>query len=185
LLYPTLQGIADSAHFNLANQVLTLKNSPILWSNHSELKATTAQISFQDSLLESIQLIEQATFLMQLDTSSYFQQLSGKSMQLVFNSEGKIEEATVEGNAWTIYYPVEENKTDSTVVMKRQGLNRLFAARLIVEFNNQEVSGITYFEKPDGVFFPMDQIPEEEKYIKGFSWNPKKRPTDPKLLMAD
>jgi hypothetical protein len=42
-----------------------------------------------------------------------------------------------------------------------------------------EVSRITFFDKPDGVFFPMDQIDEKERYIRGFSWNPLLRPKDP------
>ena len=31
-----------------------------------------------------------------------------------------------------------------------------------------EVKGITYYDKPDGIFFPMDQIKPEEQFIKNF-----------------
>jgi hypothetical protein len=46
-----------------------------------------------------------------------------------------------------------------------------------------EVKGITYFDKPDGVFYPMDQIKAEEQFIKEFSLNPFLRPKSPNDLI--
>jgi aryl-alcohol dehydrogenase-like predicted oxidoreductase len=43
--------------------------------------------------------------------------------------------------------------------------------------------GITYFDKPDGVFYPMDQIKAEEQFIKEFSLNPFLRPKSPNDLI--
>ena len=65
------------------------------------------------------------------------------------------------GNAWTILYPEEEENKDSLISNKRMGLNRLFASDLKVYLDSGEVTGITYFDKPDGIFFPMDQIKPE------------------------
>lgn len=80
------------------------------------------------------------------------------------------------GNAWTILYPIDEIKTDSTLTKKRLGLNRLYASDLRVYLDSGEVRSITYFDKPDGIFYPMNQIKEEEKFIVGFEWLVAKRP---------
>jgi len=62
------------------------------------------------------------------------------------------------------------------------GLNRLYASDLRVFLDSGEVNSITYFDKPDGVFYPMNQIKEEEKFIVGFNWLVSKRPKRPKNI---
>jgi hypothetical protein len=58
-------------------------------------------------------------------------------------------------------------------------MNRLYASDLVVFLKEGEVDRITYLDKPDGIFYPMDKIDEKEKFIKNFSWNPGKRPRRP------
>ncbi len=74
---------------------------------------------------------------------------------------------------------------DSTIEVQREGLNRLFAERLFVELEKGEVKQITYFDQPDGIFYPMDRIEANEKRIKGFEWNPILRPKNPLDLRRD
>ena len=77
----------------------------------------------------------------------------------------------------------DEEKTDSLVTKKRMGMNRLFASDLRIYLDSGEVCGITYFDKPDGIFYPMDKIRTDEQFIKGFQWNPLLRPKDPISMM--
>ena len=42
-------------------------------------------------------------------------------------------------------------------------MNRLFASELRIYLDSGEVQKITYFDKPDGIFYPIDQIDEKEK----------------------
>jgi hypothetical protein len=113
-----------------------------------------------------------------------YNQLSGKIILGFFN-QGTLVLAKVKGQAWTIFYPVEEKPRDSILVKERVGLNRLYASELHVYLDSGEVSRITFFDKPDGVFFPMDQIDEKERFIRGFSWNPLLRPKDPFSMCFD
>jgi len=48
------------------------------------------------------------------------------------------------------------------------GMNRLFASDLRIYLDSGEVRGVTYFDKPDGIIYTMDEIKAEEKFIKGF-----------------
>ncbi|NBU47452.1 MAG: hypothetical protein EBS34_08445 [Flavobacteriales bacterium] len=50
-------------------------------------------------------------------------------------------------------------------------MNRLYASELRIYLDSGEVQKITYFDKPDGIFYPIDQIDEKEKWISGFQWN--------------
>ena len=56
------------------------------------------------------------------------------------------------------------------------GMNRLFSSDIRIDIDSGSILGISYLEKPDGIFYPMNKIKSEEKFIKGFSWNPLLRP---------
>lgn len=70
-------------------------------------------------------------------------------------------------------------------IVKRIGMNRFYAAEIKVYFDSGEVVGVTYFERPDGVFYPMDQINKEEQFIQNFSTNFALRPKSIEDLLKD
>ncbi|MFM1947196.1 MAG: hypothetical protein RL207_1479 [Bacteroidota bacterium] len=179
-----MQGVCDSARYDPKTEELFLRSKPIIWSQNAELKGLTMKISMQDSSLKQIEIIDQASAVMEIDSGKYYNQLAGRTMTAYFvNNE--LVKADAKGNAWTIFYPEEEKKTDTSLVKIRKGMNRLFASDLLVELDSGEVKSITYYDKPDGIFYPMNQIKPEEQFIKGFSWNPLLKPKDPYSLRKD
>jgi hypothetical protein len=137
-----------------------------------------------DSVIEKAQILGNASSIMKVDTGTCFNQLSGKRIDAWFK-ESVLVKAKVSGQAWTIFYPLEDQKNDSILTRKRKGLNRLFASELIVYLDSGEVSKITFFDKPDGVFFPIDQIEDKERFIRNFSWNPMLRPRNPYTMVHE
>ena len=176
------QAIADSAIYQSRVGSIDLHNKPMLWSNNGELKGDTIRVELADSLIKSAIILGNASSVMQVDTGKLYNQLSGKRIDAWFQ-DGAMEKAKVSGQAWTIYYPMEEEKNDTILERKRIGLNRLFASELIVYLDSGEISKITFFDKPDGVFYPMDQIEDKERFIRNFSWNPAKRPNNPYAMI--
>ena len=164
------------------NDKLFLRSQPMVWAQNAELKGTLMEITLKDSLVERIDITGNTSALMELDSGKYYNQIAGREM-IAFFKNNELIRSDVKGNAWTIFYPEDEEKTDSLVTKKRMGMNRLFASDLRIYLDSGEVSGITYFDKPDGIFYPMDQIRTEEQFIKGFQWNPLLRPRDPIEMM--
>jgi hypothetical protein len=80
------------------------------------------------------------------------------------------------GNARTVFFPEEEKKEDTVIIVKRNGMNRIYAADLVVYLDSGEVSGVTFKKEPEGIFYPIDQIDPKELFLKGFTWNPALRP---------
>jgi hypothetical protein len=179
-----MQGICDSARFDPKTEELFLRSKPIIWSQNAELKGLEMKISMQDSSLKQIEIIDQASAVMEIDSGKYYNQLAGRNMTAYFENN-ELVKAEAKGNAWTIFYPEEEKKTDTSLVKIRKGMNRLFASDLLVALDSGEVKSITYFDKPDGIFYPMNQIKAEEQFIKGFSWNPMLRPKSPYEIRKD
>jgi lipopolysaccharide export system protein LptA len=185
-LHPKLQGIGDSTIFSFDQQMLQIGQHPILWSQTGELKSENAQIFFKDSLLDHIALNEKATVLLKLPADSLFNQVAASKILALFDTSGTLSSVDASGQAWTIFYPESEKKANDTLVeRRREGLNRLFSERLFIELQNGEVREITYFEQPDGIIFPMDQIDPKEQFIKNFKWNPELRPQNATELRKD
>lgn len=176
------QAVCDSAHYSSKNGRIDMFQRPILWSQNAELKGDSIRVFLADSSLEKAQVLGNASSIMKVDTGACFNQLSGKRIDAWFN-DSVLTKAKVSGQAWTIFYPLEDQKNDSILTRTRKGLNRLFASELIVYLDSGEVTKITFFDKPDGVFFPMDQIDEKEKYIRSFSWSPMLRPKNPYAMI--
>jgi lipopolysaccharide export system protein LptA len=176
-----MQSISDSAYYDNKTGQLTLSKSPIIWAKNAQLKGDTIVVFMMDSLVKKAIVSGKASAIMELDSGLYYNQLSGRKMTAWFENN-ELQRADMNGNAWTILYPIEELKTDSSITKKRLGLNRLYASDLRVFLDSGEVKSITYFDKPDGVFYPMNQIKEEEKFIVGFNWLVAKRPKRPKNI---
>jgi lipopolysaccharide assembly outer membrane protein LptD (OstA) len=176
-IHPQLQGKADFAKYELKSQEFILQERPILWTNSAELKADTARIWLKDSTIQQIYLKDRASILMELQKDSLYNQLAATELIAHFDSSGNINLVEALGQAWTIFYPESKKQlNDTTIQVQREGLNRLFADHLEVSIEAKEVMSITYFDQPEGIFYPMQQIDPKEKWIKNFSWNPKIRP---------
>ena len=178
------QAVCDSAHYSSKIGRIDLFQHPILWAQNGELKGDSIRVFLADSVIETAQILGNASSIMKVDTGTYFNQLSGKRIDAWFN-ESVLAKAKVSGQAWTIFYPIDEQKIDSILTRKRKGLNRLFASELIVYLDSGEVTRITFFDKPDGVFFPMEQIDDKERFIRNFSWNPLLRPRNPYAMVHE
>jgi hypothetical protein len=112
---------------------------------------------------------------MEIDSGRYYNQIAGKEIITLFK-ENEIVRSDVKGSAVTIFYPEETQEDDTLVSIKRMGMNRLYASELRIYLDSGEITGVTYFDRPDGVFYPMDSIKEDEMKVKNFQWNPALRP---------
>ena len=118
---------------------------------------------------------------MELDSGKFYNQLAGRDLIAYFSNQ-KLKSAFVNGNAQTIFFPQEEKNTDSVFVIKRKGMNRLYAGDLRLDLDSGEVRGVSYIDKPDGKFYPISKINKEEQFINSFRWNPILRPKKPLCL---
>lgn len=171
----TVQAVCDSLYMNQQPQVLNLFYSPILWSRNAELKGDTMRIFLNDSVIERVEIRTKSSVVMELDSGTYYNQVAGQFINAYF-FKNELIRTDVRGNAQTVFFPEEELKTDTLVTVKRKGMNRLYSSDINIYLDSGEVTGITYLEKPDGVFYPMNQINKDEQFIPNFKWNPMLRP---------
>ena len=133
-----IQAKADSLVFVELKDIMTLYKSPIVWSENAELKGDSIQIHLKDSVIEHIDIYNNASALMELDSGIIYNQISGKTI-IAMMKKGKLVQTDVFGSATSIYYPENEESTDSLLTVKRMGLNKLEAATLTVHLDSGEV----------------------------------------------
>ena len=166
-----LQAKCDSLVYDKVIGKMELFKDPIVWvKTKTELKGDFIEVLFvSDTMIEKANVIGNSTVLFEIDSGRYYNQIGGKEI-FTFFKNNDIYRTDVKGNARTISFPENTEKNDSTVVIKRLGMNRIYASDLRVYLDSNEVEGITYFDKPDGVFYPMEKLNKEEQFIKGFKW---------------
>lgn len=171
-----IQGVGDSLSYAKEDCYMELYKNPILWANNGELKGDSIRVFIDDSVIYEAFIWNKATAIMHVDTVlNYYNQVGGTKMYAYFlNNE--VNYAKVIGNAQTIFYPVEEQKTDTALVIIRKGMNRFYSSEIKIYFDSGEVVGVTYYQKPDGVFYPMDKIKKDEQLMKNFKTNFMLRP---------
>lgn len=171
-----IQGIGDSLSYVKEDQYMELYKAPILWAKNGELKGDSMRVYMNDSTVNEARIWGKATAIMEVDSGNYYNQVAGTEMFAYF-VDNEVKTAKVIGNAQTVYYPLEEKeKTDTLVTIKRMGMNRFYASEIKVYMDSGEVVGVTYYEQPDGVFYPMDKIKKDEQFVKNFALNFALRP---------
>ncbi len=65
------------------------------------------------------------------------------------------------------------------------GMNRLYSSSLYIKIDSNEIESITYNNEPDGVFYPIDQIKEDEQFVPNFTWKIALRPKKIEDLLND
>lgn len=179
-----MQGMADSLVYSSSEQKIKLFDEPVLWSNASELKGTYMDVDIDDSTIRQVNIYTKATILMEVQPEQFYNQIAGNDIVAYF-TDNELKRAYANGNAITIFFPEEEKTTDSTIVRKRMGMNRLYSSVLRIDLDSNEITGITYVENPDGVFYPMEKINREEQFVPGFYWKAILRPKSWEEIVHD
>jgi hypothetical protein len=73
-----------------------------------------------------------------------------------------------------VYHPKEQRDGGEVIT----GVNRADCSKLVVTIDEGRVQRITFITRPDATLYPLEQAPNEERVLKGFSWRAAERPTD-------
>jgi hypothetical protein len=83
--------------------------------------------------------------------------------------KNELKSIDVNGNAETVYYVREEDKT-------LIGVNKAAGSRMTLHVTDSKIERIVYYDKPAGNMFPDREVPAEERLLKGFNWRLASRP---------
>lgn len=176
-----LQAKADSLVYDKDSLKIDLYGTPFFWSKNSELHGDTVTAYMKnDTIIDKLHLRNNAFAANEVDSAGLYNQLSGKEIWAYFQrkpgEDHELVKAEIISSASLIYYPEEEKKTDSVIMVQRKGMNYLVAGKFVVYLDSGEVKRVSFINQPDGHFYPMNQLKESMQFLKDFTWNPALRP---------
>ena len=169
-----LQGLCDSLAYNFTDSTIRMFRNPILWSGANQMTADHILLSTAGGLLDSLKMLNNAFIIAEEDSTKY-NQIKGKDMYGDFVAN-ELRKVYVEGNGQTIYYAKDEKGTYI-------GVNKADCSNISIKVKENEIDRITFITKPDAHLYPLGQIPEPEKRLKGFLWRGKERPVSKATLL--
>lgn len=168
-----LRGVCDSLVFQLKDSVITMYDSPIMWSDSTQFSADTIRIKAMEGRIHQIDLLQESMVIMTKD-QEYFDQIKGKLLEVSFDG-GKVNEVDVLGNAQTVYYIRDAEEAYVGVNNKKAGTMKVWLA-------DNQVGKVRFYGQPDGNFSSMGQTDHDAIKIPGFKWEWSKRPGHPSTM---
>lgn len=163
-----VQGLSDSLTYTTRDSILNMHGEPILWAEENQLSGDFIKILTKNQQVEKVNILQSAMAVQKVD-SLHFNQLSGKEI-VAFVDSGKLVRVEVNGNAETIYYPVDDK--DSTLI----GLNKTQSSYVTMHMKDKKVNRIVMTTTSTGVMYPLGQLSGGDLYLKNYFWLGEQRP---------
>ncbi len=165
-----MQVVCDSLLYCDLDSLARLFKEPIVWQEAvRQYTADSISLVVNDGAMEKASLMSNAFITIEEDATHY-DQIKGAEMLAFFDEKGALQRFDVLGGASALFY-LEENGTLATV-------NKTDSKMLSAVFKDGNIQRIYYFEQAKNDGYPIVQLTEEERNLKGFNWQPEKRPAD-------
>ena len=157
-------------------QVFTEKNyhekNPVLWFDESQMTGDEIQLlsDTKTNKLDSLK-IDGRVFIIEKDTLSEdgYQQIKGGLLRGAFK-ESKLDNIVITKNTEMVYYLY--NDEDLQLI----GIDKTTCSALKMQFVDGQIDEITFLVSPNGNVYPVDELPENDRTLKGFTWRILQRP---------
>ncbi len=107
-------------------------------------------------------------FIATQEDSLLFDQIKGAEVVAYFDQDQTLERFDALGGAMALFF-LEENDAFATV-------NRVESKMLYAQFKDGDLERVHYFESAKNDAYPIVQVLPENRIMKGFNWQPEKRP---------
>ena len=148
------------------------KNNPVLWFDKSQMSGNEVLLisDTETNKLDSLK-INGNVFIIEKDTlsSDGFNQIKGGVLDGAFK-EGKLDNIVITKNTEMVYYLY--NDDDLQLI----GIDKTTCSALSMNFLDGEINDITFLVAPTGDVYPEEELPKNDRTLKGFVWRKEERP---------
>lgn len=178
-----LQMVSDSLEYTDLDSLIRLYKRPLIWNDgHRQYASDSLFTVIKNSTVEKASLMSDAFVIIQED-SLCFDQIRSTEMMAYFDTTGTIRRFDAMGDADAIFY-IQEDSTYATVNFSKSKI-------LSALFKDGGIDQVYYFDQAKSDAYPVAQIKNDQRELKGFSWQPELRPksradiTDRKLKSSE
>lgn len=155
-----VQAVCDSMVYISKDSCLTMYRDPILWMNDQQVLGEEIKAFFNDSTIDSIQVLRQ-TLSVERMTDKHYNQVAGHVMRIYFKN-GDVDLTQVEGNVMLNYYPLDD---DSLMI----GMNHTETTLMKLFMKSRKVDHV-WMPAAQGTLYPLPLIPPDALYLENFQW---------------
>ena len=159
-----LSGRCDSIITRQSTGLTKMITKPVLWSGNSQMTGDSIHIQSNTltERLDSLHVFYNA-FIVDQDSSGGFNQIKGKELIGKFNDSSQLEVVNINKNVENLIY----TRNDKQELI---GVNKGTSGRMEILFENKEMSVITNYDNPDDKTYPPEELPENARTLRGFTW---------------
>ena len=164
----SLQAVCDSLHYSSEDSMFRMFKDPLVFSNKSQISGDTIHLFTKNKKVDRVRVFDNGIIINELNSTMY-NQIAGRTLNGYFK-EGALDYMRVKGSpAESIFYPQDDDSAYT-------GMNRCKGDVIDVYFVDKNVNKVKFINDVDGILYPMRQIPDEQKNLKGFKWWESRRP---------
>ena len=165
-----MQVICDSLVYSDLDSLARLFESPIIWQETTrQYSADSISVVISDGAMDKASLMSNAFITIQ-EGEDLFDQIRATEMLAFFDEKGGLRRFDALGGASALFF-IEENDAYATV-------NKTDSKMISATFKDGNIQRIYYYDAPKNDGYPVVQLAEDEQLLKGFNWQPEKRPAD-------
>ena len=166
----SMQVVCDSLLYSDLDSLARMFKDPLIWQEERrQYSADSVSVLVRNGAMDKASLMSNAFVVIEED-STHFDQIKGAEMLAFFDSKGGLRRFDVLGGASALFY-IEENDVLATV-------NKTDSKMLSAIFKEGELEKIYYYDQPKNDGYPKVLMSRDERSLKGFNWQPEKRPKD-------
>ena len=163
-----MQLSCDYLVYNDLDSLIRLYRDPLVFSDgYRQYSADSIYVVVKDRKADRARLMSNAFITTQEDTLCY-DQIKGAEMMAYFDTTRTLRRFDALGGATALFF-LTENGALATV-------NKVESKMLYATFEEGKLDKIYYFDNPKNDAYPVVQLPKDERYMKGFRWDPDRKP---------
>ena len=164
-----LQVRCDSMRYCDLDSIARFYKDPIIWNEENrQFFSDSLSVLVKNGKADRASLMSEA-FVVTQEDSLLYDQIKGAEIIAFFDTTSALRRFDALGGATTLFY-LEENGKLATV-------NKVECKMLSGNFKEGKLDRMHYYDQPKNDAYPIVQFPKEDRYFKGFRWNPELRPT--------
>lgn len=172
-----MRGVADSMAYFSHDSILSLYQSPIVWSDSTQLEGDTIRTFFAGDTVHHATSWFNAKAMRQLNDSTLYEQVKGDSLLAFFANES-VREIQAYRNVEMIYFLLQE------AINHYFGVARMNAPTAYVYLASDTLQKALALGPVDGTVTPIEKATESDKTLEGFTWKYHLSPQNPQAVIA-
>ena len=163
-----MQMSCDSLVYYDLDSLVRLYRDPLVFSDgNRQYAADSIYLVIKDRRADRARLMSNAFITTQEDTICY-DQIKAAEMMAYFDTTRTLRRFDALGGATALFF-LTENDALATV-------NKVESKMLYALFDQGNLDKIYYFDNAKNDAYPVVQLPKDERYMKGFRWEPARQP---------